>query len=186
MFLLAASVAVGQEATPDDDFLTDVDPAPFVDPDPAIVTDVTEDATIEAITDDSAAYYDTVVTIEGTLSNFISPRLFEMREEETFTDSIVLVVNNSSQPFPPELLEGARLRVTGRVQPSYDEYLDSEFVYSPFDPNAAEAETTRLNMIDFVHSGYVPEEFGEHTLFEVLNVENVEVLGYLDLLVIDD
>jgi hypothetical protein len=182
----AVAMAQDDDVITDDDIITDVDVVTYEDPDVDAITEVTSDETIEAITDDSEAYYGAVVTIEGTLSNFVGTHIFEVSEDELFTNSIVLVVNNSSQAFPSTLVEGALVQVTGRVHPSYDELLEGyDWAFTPFDENAPQTDTERMNMIDFVHSGYVPEEFGEHTLVEVLNVENVEIIGYDDLLTID-
>lgn len=184
---LSFTLTVGaQDDEIDDDYFVDVDTYTYADPDPNDVIDMTSDATIEAITDSSADYYGALVTFEGTLSNFVGTRIFEVMEDELLTDSIVLVVNNSSNAFPSELVEGTLVRVTGRVHPSYDEFNEGDtYVYAPFDENAPTSETAHMNMISFVHNGFVPEEFGEHTLVEVLNVENVEIIGYDDLLTID-
>lgn len=186
LFVLASLAVAQEDDIVDDAFFQDVETVVHADPELVNINNMTQDATIEAITDDSESYYGAVVTFEGTLSNFVGTRIFEVMEDELLTDSIVLVVNNSSQAFPGGLVEGALVRVTGRVHPSYDEFLDDDtYAYTPFDEGAPESDVERTNMIDFVHRGYVPEEFGEHTLIEVLNVESIEVLGYDDLLTVD-
>jgi hypothetical protein len=189
-------------AAQDDDF-EDVDTIVVVDPDPAVVVDESSDAAIEAITDNSEDYYGAVVTIDATVSNFLSPRIFEVGEEELLTNSRVLVVNNSSQALPSSLIEGTVVRVTGRVHPSYDVINNGyDWTYEPYgdamsdeDMNTDEMATeeadmmqdstmegSRMNLVSFVHAGYIPGAFGQHTVLEVLNVENVEIVSYEDLI----
>jgi hypothetical protein len=186
MFVLGlTSVVVAQDDQVGED-LTGVETMVYVDPDPVVITDMTSDATIEAITDNSTDYYGAIVTVEGEVNNMVGTRLFEISEDEFLSDSRVLVANNSSETFPAQMVEGMLVRVTGRVQPSYDIYQgDQAWTYTPFDENAEqiqieEGQSGRLNMVSFIHSGYVPEVFGQHTILEVLNIENVEIMGYDD------
>lgn len=193
LFLLVmASVVMAQDTgINQDDAFADVERITYVDPDPIAVTDLTNDETIEAITDDSESYYGAVVTLEGQVSNFISPRIFEVGEEdELFTNSFVLAVNNSAEALPTGLVEEARVRVTGRVHPSFDIINGGyNWTYNPFNDDVAadtvQEDASRMNMVNFVQNGYVPEAFGQHTILEILNVENIEILGYDDLLTVD-
>jgi len=173
-------------------YFVDVSRVYYVDPDASTINMETSDETIEAITDNSEDYYGAVVTVQGTLLNFVGSRIFELGEDEILTNSNVLVVNNSNQPFPSSLVEGVALQVTGRVVPSYD-YVqdDTAWTYTPYDEAmAADAQNNqngngRLNMVNFVHTGYIPGVFGSHTIFEVLNVENITVLDYDGLIASD-
>jgi hypothetical protein len=184
------------DMTPTDEQTTfnDVAWVYYVDPDVTTMSQVTNTETLANITDNSQDYYGAVVTIEGSLINFVGSRMFEVGEEALVTNSNVLVVNNSSQPLPASLIEGVDVRITGRVLPSYDVVQDdANWVYTPFDAAMTEDAQSqegnqnngRLNMVDFVHSGYIPGVFGGHTVFEVLNVENIEVLNYEGLIVND-
>lgn len=187
LFALSVVVVAQDEIIDEDEFFNDVERLVYVDPDPITISDQTSDGTIEAITDDSESYYGVVVTIEGQLVNFVSPRMFSMGEEdELFTNSFVLVVNNSNNDFSAGLVEGADIRVTGRVHPSHDVIMDgTDWAYTPFDEDAAVEDTDRMNMVSFAQRGYIPEEFGEHTIFEVLNIDSIEIIGYDDLLAVD-
>jgi len=184
MVLGVTSIVFAQDTEPMvDDTFTDVDQVFYADPDPVFVTDMANDATIEAITDNSTDYYGAVVTIEAQLMNMIGTRIFELGQAELFSDSRVLVVNNTNETLPASLVEGATLRITGRVHPSYDVVQrDANWTYTPFDDTLQQQEQGRMNMVNFVHRGYVPDVFGQHTVVELLNVENIEVLGYNNLL----
>ncbi|MCA9913743.1 MAG: hypothetical protein KC496_10360 [Anaerolineae bacterium] len=171
----------------------DVAPMTAADPDADTIYNETSDATIEAITDNSDEFYGTIVTIEGTVTNFLSPTIFEVGEEEVLTNSYVLVANNSSHAFPASMIEGTVIRVTGRVLPSYDVANNDGWTYEPYgmamnDSEMATEEAMgmdgmqRMNVVDFIYRGYIPGTFGQHTVLEVLNVENVEIMSYEDLI----
>ncbi len=181
VFSLTA-VAVAQD---EEENFDDVDTLIVVDPDPAVVVDASSDATIEAITDNSPDYYGALVTINATVSNFLSPRIFEVGEEELLTNSRVLVVNNSSQALPTSLIEGTSVQITGRVHPSYDAIENGyDYAYEPYaaamdsEMESEEMDERRMNLVSFVQAGYIPGAFGQHTIVEVLNVENVDILRY--------
>jgi hypothetical protein len=72
------------------------------------------------VTGDSAPWYGQVVTLEGEIGDFISTRMFTLGEGAALDNDQVLVVNNSTHTFPPEVMEHARIRVTGRIHPSLE------------------------------------------------------------------
>ena len=91
----------------------------FNDPDPMEVESmVATEGTLEAVTADSANWYGQVVTLEGEIGDFVNARIFSLGEGATLDNDQVLVVNNSSHAFPPEVIQEARVRVTGRIHPS--------------------------------------------------------------------
>jgi len=201
-------VAVAQED--DATGFDDVDTINYEDPAVEDLESETTDETIVAITDNSDDYYGAVVSIEGTVVNFLSPNIFEVGEVGALTNSRVLVVNNSSHTLSPDLIEGTVIRVTGRVLPSHDVIQDGyDWTYEPFhadDAMMAEEATEepmmegteeameedmmsmegRMNLVSFVQAGYIPGAFGQHTLLEVLNVESIEVMDYTGLIATDD
>ena len=93
----------------------------YPDPDPNEVESmVVSEGNLETVTGDSAPWYGQVVTLEGEIGDFISTRMFTLGEGAALDNDQVLVVNNSVRMFPPEVMEHARIRVTGRIHPSLE------------------------------------------------------------------
>ena len=177
------SVSFAQDDTDPANPFNDVEMVNVADPDVNTVNEQATTANLGDITANSQDYYGSVVTIDGTLTNFVGSQLFEMGDDAVIGGSFVLVANNSSQPFPVGLVEGVTVRVTGRVQPSYDVITNGDtWTYEPFDPNAQATETERMNMVNFIHRGYIPDAFSQHTILELMNVENIEILDYSNLI----
>jgi hypothetical protein len=102
-----------------DGYLGDV--ITYPDPDPNEVEGmVVPEGSLETVTGDSAPWYGQVVTLEGEIGDFISTRMFTLGEGAALDNDQVLVVNNSTHTFPPEVMEHARIRVTGRIHPSLE------------------------------------------------------------------
>ena len=88
------------------------------DPDSSQVEGMVVDGDIQAVTDASDEYYGQVVSLEGVVGDFVSSRIFALGQGAAIDNRLVLVVNNSAEAFPPEIMQEARVRVTGRVHPS--------------------------------------------------------------------
>lgn len=118
--LALGAVVVAQDGTTDsiwEGFTGEV--LTFHDPDPAEVEGmVVTDGNLEAVTSDSENWYGQIVTLEGTVQDFVNARIFAVGEDALLDSDQVLVVNNSTIALPPEVMEGARIRVTGRIHPS--------------------------------------------------------------------
>ncbi|MCC6616374.1 MAG: hypothetical protein IT320_23070 [Anaerolineae bacterium] len=78
--------------------------------------------TLEEVTADSASFYGSEVTIEGLVETFLNVNMFVLSEGAALDDDRVLVINNSGQPFPADVVVGAHVLVTGVIHPSRGEY----------------------------------------------------------------
>jgi hypothetical protein len=136
-----------------------------------------------------------VVTLEGEIGEFVNSYSFALGESATIDNDLVLVINNATEPFPPEIIVETFVRVTGRVHPS--EVAINEGAQTDFGSlftldywNERQAELTtaeqagveRQNIVDYYYYGEVPypDGFDNYTIIEVLNVENVEFLGRIN------
>ncbi|MCA9912122.1 MAG: hypothetical protein KC496_02180, partial [Anaerolineae bacterium] len=166
--MLSLVVTAQEEPIPEENF-EQVQTIDTVDPAPEVVAENATNEIISDITENSEAFYGVMVTIEGRVNNYIGARVFEMGDDDLLSRNMVLVANNSSEPLPANLFEGAYVRLTGRVHPSYDVVSSGmDWSYELFDP---EIETTseleRFNMVDLIQRGYVPNDFGSHTIIEL-------------------
>ncbi|MBK8020783.1 MAG: hypothetical protein IPK19_04970 [Chloroflexi bacterium] len=74
---------------------------------------------LETVTADTPSFYGQIVTLEGVIEDFLGARMFVLGEAAVLDNDQVLVINNSGHDFAPELMQGSRVVVTGRVLPSY-------------------------------------------------------------------
>jgi len=184
--LVFASLSIGTVAqddpAPGENF-EDVQTIDTVDPDPEAVAEAATNEIIPDITEDSEAYYGSIVTVEGRVNNFVGARVMEVGDADLLDRDMVLVANNSSDPLPANIFEGAVIRLTGRVHPSYEVVSGGlEWTYELFDIEAETTELERFNIIDLLQKGYLPGAFGSHTIIELMSIENLEVLGYEGLI----
>lgn len=164
-----------------------------MDPTPDDIFNLSTETTLEELTTVSDEYYGRVVTVEGEIGEFVNARAFALGESATLDNDLILVVNNSNQTFPPEIMAEARVRVTGRVQPSRiavtqgaqtdfgalftleDDTVESE--------NEGMADTSsngqeRHDMVEFAQNGYFAAGFDNYTILEILNIETVVFYGF--------
>ncbi|MBZ0292741.1 MAG: hypothetical protein K8L99_09295 [Anaerolineae bacterium] len=154
--LSAESLVIAQDAATDDVIAgTDVTWINWNDPNPQQLTDISADANIEDVTNDSADYYGSVVTLEGEIGDFINSRMFALGEGATLDNDLVLVVNNSTQSFSPEIMKEAHVTVTGRVHPSLiaiQEGAQTDFG-ALFTAEGTNAENTAMMNDDYNRAG---------------------------------
>jgi hypothetical protein len=74
--------------------------------------------TIQEVTDNSNEFYGEFVTMDGEIGEFVNSYAFALGQSAAIDNDLVLVVNQSGEPFPPEIMTEARVTVTGRVHPS--------------------------------------------------------------------
>ena len=104
--------ALAQEATPDTTMQEDRTPTLEE------LQSMAVDGTIQSVTSNSDEYYGEVVTLEGEIGEFVNSYAFALGEGAAIDNDLVLVVNQSGEPFPQEIMVEAYVRVTGRVHPS--------------------------------------------------------------------
>jgi hypothetical protein len=80
----------------------------------------TTTATLDDVAGNAAAYYGQQVTIDGAVVELVNVRAFLMGVAGANGGSQVIVLNNSGQEFNIGLTQGAPVRVTGVVYPSYN------------------------------------------------------------------
>jgi hypothetical protein len=76
------------------------------------------ETTIQEVTDNSNEFYGEFVTMDGEIGEFVNSYAFALGQSAAIDNDLVLVVNQSGEPFPPEIMTEARVTVTGRVHPS--------------------------------------------------------------------
>lgn len=75
--------------------------------------------TLEEITG-TDEFYNQTVTFEGFVNELVNSSILVVGENAALDDDRVLVVDNSSRPFPLRVTKGARVLITGTVVPSLD------------------------------------------------------------------
>lgn len=190
------SLAVAQDENTRYD---DVDMITGVDPVAADVSDMAEDATLEGVTSNSPDYYGSVVTFEGNISEFVNSYTFVLGEDATLDNDQVLVINNASHPFNPDVMKGARVQITGRVLPSveavndgatteYDSMFHDDEMMTDED-TSEEAMTDdemnnmamgRYNVVQFAQNGHLTEAYDAFTIVEIVNRDNVTIIEQVE------
>ena len=155
-------------------------------------------ATLEDVTSNSTDYYGSVATIEGYVGEFLNAYAFTLGENAALDNDLVLVINNSSKPFNPDVMNGAHIQITGRVHPSLEAVTDGiEAEYGSMftddmtlTPVSGTADTdemmddnmmgymsiSRHNLVQFAQQGYFADKYDNYTIVEIVNRDNLSVL----------
>lgn len=169
-----------------------VDMITGTDPDATEVQGMATESSLEDVTANSPDFYGAVVTIEGTISEFVNSYTFVLGEDATLDNDQVLVINNASHPYRPEVMTGARVRITGRVLPSVqavndgvDSNYDSMFhddmmtAVSGTDDMMDDTmmhSTNRYDVVQFAQRGYFADHYDDYTIVEIVNRDNLELV----------
>jgi len=191
--LFALLVALPLVAQDDADTFTMTDhPDPSAD---EVMGMANPEANLESVTSDSESYWGSVVTLEGEVGEFVNSYVFALGESAAIDNDLVLVINNSSEPFDPRIMNEAFVTVTGRVYPSIeavndgaswdfdnlfmedmdgDEMEDEETEDSDMEEDMmSNVDHSRIDLLSFHYDGWFAEGYENYTIIEVLNADNV-------------
>ncbi|MBE0703982.1 MAG: hypothetical protein IH582_12575, partial [Afipia sp.] len=93
---------------------------------PVSAQDQPATTTLEEVTADSTAFWGSEITLEGVVETFLNVNMFVLSEGAALDDDRVLVINNSGQPFSPDVVLGDRVLVTGIVHPARNQYDETD------------------------------------------------------------
>jgi hypothetical protein len=161
-------------------------------PDPAAedVMSMATESSIQEVTDVSDEFYGELVTLEGEIGEFVNSYSFALGEGAEIDNDLVLVINNATKPYAPEIITEARVQVTGRVHPSqvainegamtdFGSLFTDEY-WGDLEADLDEDDMLRIEREDMVNYAYgdapFPPGFDNYTIIEVLNSSNVQFI----------